>query len=286
MANIISRKSPRYQIRGLKLKLANFFSNNPVFTMEEFEKFMVEKGSGNRWTRKALLAHHRKQGRILQIRRGLYAVVPPGAAPHKSPLDPYMIAAKMTKDAVLAYHTALELHGKAYSNYEQFFFLTKRKSLPLTFRSYQFRCVLFPKTLRVKQQENFGVKLGERAGLSVRVTSLERTLVDVLDRPDLGGGWEEIWRSLESVEFFDLDQVLEYALLLENATTVAKVGFFLDQHRETLMVEEAHLEPLHKLRPKKPHYMERSHRRHGRLVKDWNLVVPPEVLEKTWAEVT
>jgi predicted transcriptional regulator of viral defense system len=268
------------------LKLAKFFSNHPVFTMEEFEKFMVEQGSGNQWTRKALLAHHRKQGRILRIRRGLYAVVPPGVEPHKSPLDPYMIAAKMTNDAVLAYHTALELYGKAYSSYEHFFFLTKRKSLPLTFLSYQFRCVLFPKILRVKQQENFGVKLGERAGLSVRVTSLERTLVDVLDRPDLGGGWEEIWRSLESIEFFDLDQVVEYALLLENSTTVAKVGFFLDQHRETLMVDEAHLKPLRKLRPQKPHYMVRSHRSHGRLVKDWNLVVPPEVLEKTWAEVT
>ncbi|MDZ7837948.1 MAG: hypothetical protein U5N58_08345 [Actinomycetota bacterium] len=31
----------------------------------------------------------------------------------------------------------------------------------------------------------------------------------------LSGTWEEIWRSLESIEFFDLDQVLAYVLLLE-----------------------------------------------------------------------
>jgi len=43
---------------------------------------------------------------------------------------------------------------------------------------------------------------------------LERTLVDVLDAPEHGGGWEEIWLSLESVEFFDLDAVIEYALKL------------------------------------------------------------------------
>ncbi len=43
--------------------------------------------------------------------------------------------------------------------------------------------------------------------------------MDVLDRPDLGGGWEEIWRSLEMVEFFDLDVVIKYTLLLENAPT-------------------------------------------------------------------
>ena len=78
----------------------------------------------------------------------------------------------------------------------------------------------------------FGVTGHNRSGVQLRVTNHERTLVDVLDRPDLTGSWEEIWRSLESVEFFSLDQVIEYTRLLENATTAAKVGFFLEQHRE------------------------------------------------------
>ena len=85
--------------------------------------------------------------------------------------------------------------------------------------------------------------------------------MDVLDRPDLGGGWEEIWRSLEMVEFFDLDVVIEYTLLLENATTAAKVGFFLEQHKEALMVEASHLDPLRARRPLKPHYLMRGHAR-------------------------
>jgi hypothetical protein len=45
-------------------------------------------------------------------------------------------------------------------------------------------------------------------------------LVDVLDRPDLSGGWEEIWRSLETIEYFDLDEIVAYARLLDNATTI------------------------------------------------------------------
>ena len=72
------------------------------------------------------------------------------------------------------------------------------------------------------------------------MTTLERTLVDVLDMPRHGGGWEEIWHSLESVEFFDVDAVTDYALKLGSAVTVAKVGFFLEQHREELMLEESH----------------------------------------------
>ena len=268
------------------MKVQEFFDRRPVFTRQEFDASLDnhEPFSGRRG--ESLLAYYGRTGRVLRVRRGLYVVVPPGAEPDVCPVDPYLLTAKMADDAVLGYHTALEFHGKAYSVQERFLYLTGRTPRPVTFRSCYFRGVLFPKRLRAKQQENFGVNLGERAGLSVQVTSLERTLVDTLDRPDLGGGWEEIWRSLELVEFFDLDQVVEYALLLENSTTVAKVGFFLDQHRETLMVDEAHLKPLRKLHPKKPHYMVRSHRSHGRLVKDWNLVVPPEVLERTWAEVT
>ncbi len=108
---------------------------------------------------------------------------------------------------------------------------------------------------------------------------------DVLDRPDLSGSWEEIWRSLESVGFFDLDKVVEYALLLGNATTGAKVGFFLEQHREPLMVEDRHLKALHDMCPRQPHYWDRSRRKSGRLVSEWNLVVPREVLERAWGDV-
>jgi predicted transcriptional regulator of viral defense system len=121
--------------------------------------------------------------------------------------------------------------------------------------------------------------------METRVTSLERTLVDVLDRPDLSGSWEEIWRSLESVEFYDLDNVVAYVRLLGNATTAAKVGFFLAEHREPLMVEDRHLKSLEELRPLRPHYLDRSKREPGRLVLEWNLVVSEEVLERSWGEV-
>lgn len=59
--------------------------------------------------------------------------------------------------------------------------------------SHRFRPVRYPTKLAASANQLFAVKEVDRAGaLSVRVTSLECTLVDVLDRTDLGGGWEEI----------------------------------------------------------------------------------------------
>ena len=116
------------------------------------------------------------------------------------------------------------------------------------------------------------------------MTTLERALVDVFDAPDKGGGWEEIWRSLESVEFFDLDAVIDYARKQGSAIAAARVGFFLDQHREPLMVEDVQLDGLRELGPKEPRYFDPK-RRPGKLVPMWNLVVPEQILSRAWEEV-
>src|SRR6266496_1105269 len=88
----------------------------------------------------------------------------------------------------------------------------------------------------------------------------------------------------DRVEFFDLDAVVTYAVKLGSALTVARVGFFLEQHREPLMVEEHHLEALRTHAPRQPTYLDRR-RQSGRLVSRWNLVVPERVLSRAWGEV-
>lgn len=265
------------------MKLNTFFIRHPVFTVAELDEYL---GRNNTGTRNSLLTYHRRSGNILPVRRGLYAVVPPGASAETAPLDPYLLASKMTDDAVLAYHTALEIHGRAYSVYRRFTYLSNRSSQPVRFREYEFRCVVVPKALRDKAKEWFGVQEVERQGLPVRVTDLERTFVDALDRPDLCGGWEEVWRSLESIEYLKLDEVVKYVRLLGKSTTAARVGFFLQQHREALMMDEKQLGKLRKLVPRHPHYLERRNRSGGTFLKDWNLIVPEDVVNRSWAEVT
>lgn len=265
------------------MKLQELYATQPVLTLDELRAHLDEGYSRNKRSRESLVAYHLREGHLLQIRRGLYAVVPPGRDPHNCPVDPYLVAARSAVDAVLAYHTALEVHGKAHSVFERFFYQSAKALRPWTFRTCRFECVLFPKALRDTGNETFATTTVDRSGLEVRVASLERTLVDLLDRPDLGGDWEEIWRSLESIEYFDLDLVTRYVQLLDKKTTAAKVGYYLQQHAEALMVEDHHLEPLRKLRPKQPHYLQRG--QSGRLVSDWNLVVPLTLVERAWGEI-
>jgi predicted transcriptional regulator of viral defense system len=266
------------------MKPNEFFAQHAVFSAAEFAK----AHNGAPASRDSALAYHEKHGHLLRVRRGLYVTVPAGTAPEQVPVDSYALTAKLAPDAVLAYHTALGFFGKAYSVHQRFEYLTASAARPFRFREQEFRPVQFPKALREAGQTLWGVKTSERSGVDLRVTSLERTLVDVLDRPDLSGGWEESWRSLASVEFFDLDRVVEYTVLLSGATIAAKVGLFLSQHREKLMVEESYLNALRKRKPRAPHYLEpgrRGESRDGKFLSEWNLIVPRDLAERTWEQV-
>lgn len=264
------------------MAVQNLFTIRPLLTHEELQKLLDREHSPNRRTRQAILDYHLQEGHLVRVRRGLYAVVPPGSDPATCPVDPYLIAGKSADDAVLAYHTALQFHGKAYSVSERFLFQSNKAVRPTHFRGHRFERVPFPKALRDSGQEYFATQVSERAGVAVRVATLERTLVDLHDRPKLGGGWEELWRCLGSVEYFDLDVVVAYVQALGNGTTAAKVGYYLERHAESLMVEPRHLGLLRDLRPKQPHYLERGNP--GKLIRDWNLIVPAYLIDQGWNE--
>lgn len=268
------------------MKPVNYFAVNPVFRFEDFASAHREGADRKPASSMAALKQHVRAGNLLRVRRGLYVVVPRGQTPDTVTVDPCVLAGHIAPDAVVAYHSALQFHGKAHSLSRRFPFLTCTKAKPFEFRGSEFVPVPVPPPLRVLPDLGGGIVEKERGGASVRVTTLERTLVDVLDAPRHGGGWEEIWRSLESVEFFDIDAVTDYAFRLDSSVTVAKVGFYLEQHREELMVEDRHLDRLRERAPACPMYLERGQREPGKLLSRWNLVVPERVLNRAWAEVT
>jgi predicted transcriptional regulator of viral defense system len=267
------------------MKLDKFFARHPIFRVEELTEYLDTKGSRNPSTRNALLAHHIESGRILRIRRGLYATVPPGVPADVFSADPYLLAGKSADDAILGYHTSLEAQGRAYSIFGRFTYLTKRNlGRSFQFQGGTYQGVSYPKSLRRAGLEELYVEQQDRAGLDIRVTSLERCVVDVLDRPNLSGSWEEIWRSLESIEFLNLDMVLGYVTALDNETTAAKVGFFLEQHLDTLMVSGEYLTRIRELCPKGPHYMDREYPGDRQMLAYWNLIVPTDILQRSWEE--
>lgn len=265
------------------MKPLDFFSLHPVFTREEFGRALADGRKPSSQTLDSHLGRYLRAGRIGRVKRGVFFVASPGETVAKSPVDFLLVASRLAPDAVLGYHTALETHGYAQSVYERLFFLTQHKVKAVTFRRRVFVPVAPPLVLQRKRLSHTLTVEVERRGLPCRVTSLERTAVDALDRPDLTGGFEEAWRSLSAIPLLDLRAVLDYVRLRGLATLAAKVGLFLERHKDHFSVPARALQELQSLRPRAPHYLDRSAR--GKLVAAWNLIVPTVLLEGEWESV-
>jgi hypothetical protein len=70
------------------MKHETFLSKHPVFTGEEFDQHLSSRGKVEPRTREAILAYYRKSERIVDIHRGLYAVVPLDSDPFSFQVDP------------------------------------------------------------------------------------------------------------------------------------------------------------------------------------------------------
>ncbi len=231
-----------------------------------------------------MLDQHVKQGHLIRIRRELFASVPVGADYKLYPINPYLIAGRITNDSIIAYHTALSFYQMAHSALYRFTFLTNQQVRSFHFRAVSYQSVRFPSALANEKNQQAFVNVEDVQGRDLKVTSLERTLVDVLDRPRFGGGWEEIYRSLGKIQRLKIDKVIEYALLLDNATTIAKVGFYLSQRQKELNVDSKKLDQLKKHIPASRHYVDSLARKNGQLIDEWNIIVSKEIVEQSWEE--
>ena len=261
-------------------KAHGFFFEHKIFTFEQFVRAM-----GNPVTTcHVMLNQHLKSGNIVRIKQELYASIPMGANAEYYPVDPYAIISMLAPDALIAYHSALQFHGLAYSLHFQYVFQSTKKIRDFQFRQDRFKVTQYPKSLPEKKHFIFTDEI-DHHGFKVRVTQLERTLVDVLDRISLSGGLEEVWRSLANIQKINADNVYEYVLMFASATTIAKVGFYLRLRQQDWAIDEHYFVELKKYLPKSIHYLDRQKRKNGKLIKEWRIVIPQELIQEGWEEI-
>lgn len=255
-----------------------FFYNHPIFRIDEFRLWKNSVSKANLNNVKNELSYYKKIGRLLKIKRGLYAVLPPTEITKNYPIDPYLIAAKATNDGLLAYHTALELHGIAHSAFNQFTFVSNQKM-----RSFEFQGQWFKSTQLSKQVNEQGIEQIKRQGVVISITNMARTFVDVIDRIELSGGLEEVVRSINKIAVLNAKEVVRYCLLHKNHRLAAKVGFFLEQRKGFLAVNDSVVKPLLDFKPLAPQYIYNK-KAPSSYIKKWNLIVPRSLLEQSWEE--
>ncbi len=245
-----------------------FFSAHPVFRREEYARAVDRNPSDP--VLSAMLSQHLKAGNLRRIARGVFASVPPHAKGGHWAADRYLAASRLKADAIIAYHSALELQGAAYTDMPGVQALTR--SGPVVFKTPDFSCrfVNAPRGFDPPRD----VTTLDRAGLPVRVTTLERTLVDVFARPDLAGGAEELRDSLALVLRVSSTALLRALETLGNAAAAAALGWWLEREQQRLGITTATLEAVRALRPKHPQYALGATPGAAVSARGWNILLP------------
>ncbi len=197
--------------------------------------------------------------------KGVYA----GALATAS-VNRYSVPSKLRKDAVVAFHSALEFHGVANQVFQTVYYLSVRPRRDVAFDTVTYHCVAPPSQLVRARRLDFQVELSRD---KVRVTGRERSIVDCLAFLPYSGGVDELDRSLAMLPSFDFDVALEYLRLLRMPWLYARLGFLLDRHAEKLFFKGKSRDAFLRRLPRGVAYLDRK-RPGNRWVPTWNLMVP------------
>lgn len=222
------------------------------------------------------------EGKLVRIRRGLYACLDPSQSPSSFTPDKFLAGSKIKEEGFLGYHTALEFHGFANSAVYNTIYVCiepSKRFNEFSFSNFRFKAVS-PKDRDTKITEE------NHLGHLIHITDRERTFVDCLERVSYAGGWEECLKSLESVRGLNFDSLINYLLSKGNDFLVRKAGFVLELLKSSSAfydhLSENKLEELAENIGKSPRYIEGAREAGEKPVRNekWNLYVQPWFKER------
>ncbi len=249
-------------------KIYKNFYEKGVFSFEEVvNKY---KTVNTVYSLRTMIRDCKKRGYIGTVKRSLYYIIPIGSSKKDYTVDKYLIASKIAKKGVIAYHSALELCGVAQSIFNKVFILTNQSISP-----FKFQGVIY---IGVQGCLDFGTTFIYRQGIAIKVTDREKTIIDCLDRIKYSGGLEEFLKSIESFPSIDFKNVKNYLNKYKKINLYCKMGYILTLFAKEWTFPKDLKEEIASRMARKIYYLNNK-RKKGKLIKEWNLIVPEDVDE-------
>lgn len=193
--------------------------NTHILRVADFRDFYQTTDSNAR----TMISHLVGTGWLVRVGRGIYQL-----QPAKTGLDPYptadkfVVAGQFTEDSFIAYGSAAEYHGLTTQFFQNVLLVTSRRRKHMSLPERKIRLILVP-------PENFvGFQKSSKAP-NVMVATLERTLIDAIDRPELCGGISDLMEILNRARGkVSIERVMEYLPTYQSKSLIQRVGYLFD----------------------------------------------------------
>lgn len=198
------------------------FHELKIFTLEDAARIVKSKTYAM-----TILRGYIEDALVVKIRRNLYAVT--NLATKHIEANRYEVASSLTPTAYVAYHSALEFYGVANQVFNTMYVASES-----IFNSFEFDGLSY---MYAKSPTNVGIETPIMS-YGIRVTSLERTVIDCIDRIDRCGGSEEMLQCFGMIMHVSEAKMMEVLASYDKATLYKKVGFVLSRFRSRFNISD------------------------------------------------
>ena len=212
--------------RTAQLTTTLYESGQTTFTHTEVERITGLAPASAR----SLIRHAVDRGVVSRLEPGLFVLVPPelGRATEFAG-NPYITARQLAAGAeyFISHASAMELHRMVTQPQFVVFTSTTKRLRNRTIQGTEFRFVL------TRREDVFGVTTHWISKQdSVKVSDIERTVIDGLHLPAYCGGVTEVakglWMRRSDVK---PERLIEYAGRLENGAVLRRLGYLLELYK-------------------------------------------------------
>lgn len=245
------------------MKYQNEFYNKILFSMDDVKELFSTES-----TKYCSLSSYVKRGKLARIRSGLYGAINPMT--REIYATKFEIATKIVQSGYVSYHSALEYHGLHTQVFNTVYVASDKRFIEFDYDGVNYQ--------RIVSKFQDGV-IEKMQDIKVRVTDVERTIIDCINRIDLAGGIEELLSAIENVAYLDERKLLKYLDLYNLKYVYKKAGFLFSKAKGEELSNEFYLHCKQKIGTGRSYLVE-NHEIKSKIDNDWQLIVPKELLIK------
>lgn len=231
-----------------------------TFTIDDATAF-----TGNRNTASSLVHRLVKRGLVAKIRNNLYTCI--NVADGQPVASKYQIGSAITEDAYISHHSAFSFLGLTGQVFYEVYVSSSRRFSDFEFNGITYR--------HVPSKLTEGV-LKPPYNRAVRITTLERTVIDSIKDVERIGGIEELVNTLSQITALDEAQLITFLDAYGVQFLYQKSGFLLEHFRPDLHLSPSFFAYCKARMGKSSRYLTKAS---SLYVPAWQLVVPPNVFE-------
>jgi len=175
----------------------------------------------------ALLQRYMEKGIIRKIKKNLYTCV--NLQNGESAANRFMIGSNINNTAYISHHSAFEYYGFTNQVFYDIYVSSDNR-----FATFGFEGITYK---HVRSNTEKGIVVSE-TNAKIKVTDLERTVIDCIKDIDLAGGAEELLQCLELVTSLDNGKFYAYLNEYDTQFLYQKAGFIFERYRESLNITD------------------------------------------------